>query len=95
MPLLTNKTDDWVSINTESLISVGTQLKAQNQSNKFFVIALSDTKPSIDSFAGEVITPLSNSEPSKVILTGSKEAWIRCTQEGEHSLNLYVQDWNL
>lgn len=93
MPDIKATTDDWISVNSLSGIAVGTQLRVQNKATNFCLLQEAASKPDIANFEGEIITPIYQPEPSKIVLAGSGEVWVRPSFEGEGAVHLYAQEW--
>lgn len=85
--------NDWVSVNTLTGIVVGTRIKMQNKGSKHLLSMNSAIKPDINSFEGELITPIQGEEPSKIVTENSTEVWVRRKESGSGQLKMYVQEW--
>ena len=95
MPDISTTTSDWVSVNTLSGIAVATRIKIQNKTTKYMLLLENAGKPNISDFSGELITNLHLGESSKIITEGSPEVWVRNAKEGEGSIKLFVQEWEV
>lgn len=73
--------DTWISLNDATGLAVGTAFKVQNKSTTWVLIQESETQPLDTSTKGEMITDLSHTEPSKIIVDGSLEIWVKSTIE--------------
>ncbi len=82
---------DWISINTLASISNGTRIKIQNRANSRNILKENATKPLQGDSVGEIITTLEDREPSKEIVAGSGEVWVRAENYGSPVL-LYIQE---
>jgi len=69
--------EDFVSINQEADIPVGTELQLQTKSNHPIVIQRSDLKPSPDNSNGRIMKGVGNKSSVYTISTGSEEVWLR------------------
>ena len=93
MPDIKIDTDgDWVSVNTNTGITVGIKMKLQNKSTNWCLLQESETKPLTDDFTGENITGLGyGGEPSKIITEGSGEIWVRTVNPADNTVFMFVQ----
>jgi hypothetical protein len=74
--------DTWVSLNVATGLAVGTALKVQNKSTTWVLMQESATQPLNTSTKGEMVTDLFHTEPSKLVVAGSLEIWVKSTIEG-------------
>ena len=93
MPIIYKEISDWVSVNTESGIGVGTLMNIQNQGSKFVICKDSVSKPDVTDFSGEKLSTQFYNEASKIVTEGSDEVWVRRIGEGSGFIKLYVQTW--
>lgn len=84
-------TNEWQSLSSLSGFPAGTQLKLQNKGNVYATLIESTLQPAADFTEGEYITTVRESEPSKVIPTGSGEVWLRVTNSA-YNTQLFVQE---
>lgn len=83
--------DEYISLNVEANIPVGSPMLIQNTSSVWGKLVESSTKPSTSFDGGIMITPLYQSEPSKEIPSGSLEIWAK-SMSPTLSVNLAVQE---
>jgi hypothetical protein len=74
--------DTWVSLNVATGLAVGTAFKVQNKSTTWVLMQESATQPLNTSTKGEMVTDLFHTEPSKLVVAGSLEIWVKSTIEG-------------
>ena len=83
---------DWASLNTLTGIPIGTQIKVQNKGTQWLILQENVVKPDIGDFTGEQVTTLREEEPSKVIINGSGEIWIRTASPIFSGVWIFVQE---
>ncbi len=92
MDLKIASAEGWYNVNDITGITAGTQFKIQNKSSYFYILKESSTQPLATSFEGEYITTLRDSEPSKVITSGSDIIWIRNTTNDVRTIFINAQE---
>lgn len=78
--------DDWISVNVESNIPVGSPFIIQLKTNYMALLQESVTKPSINSKDGVLMSNVFESESTKVVTPNSIEVWCKAANQGETAI---------
>ena len=82
IPNITVTSLEWVDINTESGVTVGTKMEITNKSVAWCSLIEATTSPALSSKDGSLLTDLRNSKPIATIPSGSLKIWALCSRSG-------------
>ncbi len=91
IPYISVDSTDWVNLNTESGIAVGTAMSISTPSASTGRLVESATKPALDFDGGEIITNYRYSNNVASVLAGSLDIWAIASVEGR-PINISVQE---
>lgn len=77
LPNIRVENDDWISVNAESGISVGTAFQINNEGNFKVKLLESSTQPLVNDTRGVLLTSLNKSRSIVKIAEGSLEIWAK------------------
>lgn len=88
---INNIGDDWISVNAELGISVGTRLLFTNIGNVPIQMYESNTQPTTE--IGKPLTTQDHPYAEAEIESGSDEIWVRSSRGPKHLADMSVQLW--
>ncbi|AUR87523.1 hypothetical protein NVP1101O_112 [Vibrio phage 1.101.O._10N.261.45.C6] len=83
--------DDYVSLNASTGISVGSAMEIQLKTTAWVRLVQSVSKPTSDSTDGIIVSNLSYPYATPSVLAGGEEVWAICTQK-DRKASLSVQE---